>query len=98
VTDHPFDGDPASDPTKHYVTFLNAAPKQADVDALVVPREERGRYWVKGREIYQWMPTGRGQTKLDNAFFEKRLGVVGTGRNWRTVTALDALAREVDDG
>jgi len=34
----------------------------------------------------------RGRTKLNNAFFEKQLGVAATTRNWKTVTKLAELA------
>jgi hypothetical protein len=31
---------------------------------------------------------GGGRTKLSNAFFERRLGLPATTRNWKTVTTL----------
>lgn len=36
------------------------------------------------------MPGARA-TKLNNALFERRLGVVATARNWRTVTRLELM-------
>lgn len=33
-------------------------------------------------------PNGYGRTKLSNAFFERKLKVAATTRNWKTVTAL----------
>jgi uncharacterized protein (DUF1697 family) len=44
------------------------------------------------REIYLYCPGGYGRTKLNNAFFERKLAVAATTRNWRTVTALADLA------
>lgn len=90
IEKHPF-GRMTDEPTKYYVTFLDTAPTKKALSALAVPKGETGRYWVQGREIYQWMPTGRGQTKLTGSFFEKGLGVIGTGRNWRTVTTLGSM-------
>jgi uncharacterized protein (DUF1697 family) len=37
---------------------------------------------------YLYCPNGYGRTKLNNTFFEKKLGVGATTRNWRTVTTL----------
>ena len=38
--------------------------------------------------VYLKLPHGYGRTKLHNAFFERKLGVAATTRNWRTVRAL----------
>jgi uncharacterized protein (DUF1697 family) len=43
--------------------------------------------------IYLKLPLGYGRTKLNNAWFERRLGTAATTRNWRTVRALVELAR-----
>ncbi len=38
--------------------------------------------------VYLRLPHGYGRTKLNNAYFERKLGVAATTRNWRTVGAL----------
>jgi uncharacterized protein (DUF1697 family) len=42
--------------------------------------------------IYLKLPHGYGRTKLNNAWFERKLGTAATTRNWRTVRALVDLA------
>ena len=42
--------------------------------------------------VYLKLPHGYGRTKLNNAFFERKLGVAATTRNWRTVLALAELS------
>jgi uncharacterized protein (DUF1697 family) len=80
-----------ADPAKLHVTFLVATPDRARVRALgeddVAPEELH----VAGRTVYLHVPGGYGRAKLTNAFFEKRLAVAATTRNWRTVTALAEL-------
>ena len=44
--------------------------------------------------IYLKLPHGYGRTKLNNAWFERKLGTAATTRNWRTVLALAAMAGE----
>jgi uncharacterized protein (DUF1697 family) len=45
--------------------------------------------------VYLKLPHGYGRTKLNNAWFERKLGTAATTRNWRTVTALvDMVAGE----
>jgi uncharacterized protein (DUF1697 family) len=46
-----------------------------------------------GQEIYLFCPNGYGKTKLSNNFFERKLKVAATTRNWKTVNALYTLAR-----
>jgi uncharacterized protein (DUF1697 family) len=42
--------------------------------------------------VYLKLPNGYGRTKLNNAWFERKLGTAATTRNWRTVVALAELA------
>ena len=42
--------------------------------------------------VYLKLPHGYGRTKLNNAWFERKLGTAATTRNWRTVVALADLA------
>jgi uncharacterized protein (DUF1697 family) len=38
--------------------------------------------------VYLKLPNGYGRTRLNNAWFERKLGTAATTRNWRTVRAL----------
>lgn len=77
------------DPKLVHVAFLGEAPDPAAVAALdpgaLLPEE----LVVRGREAYLWYAHGVQGTKLDGPL--RRLGVVATARNWRTVLALQAL-------
>ena len=42
--------------------------------------------------VYLKLPHGYGRTKLNNAWFERKLGAAATTRNWRTVRALAEMA------
>jgi uncharacterized protein (DUF1697 family) len=44
--------------------------------------------------VYLKLPHGYGRTRLNNAWFERKLGTAATTRNWRTVRALAELAGE----
>ena len=44
--------------------------------------------------IYLKLPHGYGRTKLNNAWFERKLGTAATTRNWRTVLALAEMVGE----
>ncbi len=46
---------------------------------------------VVGREVYLCCPNGYGRTKLTTAWFERKLDVPATTRNWTTVAKLVEL-------
>ncbi len=99
--DSPYIG-PGLDPTSLHVTFLAASPApepRRRLAGLVEAAASEGtfgrdRFELVGDVVYLHCPGGYGQTKLNNAFFERHLGVMATTRNWRTVTALADLVVE----
>jgi uncharacterized protein (DUF1697 family) len=91
VANNPFLGRNV-DPTKLHLTFLAEAPESARVARLEAPGGEPDEFFLAGREIYLHCPNGYGRTKLNNAYFERRLALVATTRNWKTVTTLSNLA------
>jgi uncharacterized protein (DUF1697 family) len=84
---NPFSGR-TDDPTKLHVTFLADRPAPALVAEIPTDRGGSDEFRVAGREIYLFCPRGYGETKLGNAFFEKRLATRATTRNWKTVAKL----------
>jgi uncharacterized protein (DUF1697 family) len=82
----------ASDQKQLHVTFLAERPAPANVEQLDPGHSPPDEFRVVGREVYLYCPNGYGPSKLSNAYFEKKLGVAATTRNWRTVTALAELA------
>ncbi len=81
------------DLAKLHVVFLDREPSADAVAGLDPDRSPGDRWKVRGREIYLHLPGGAGRTKLTLDYFERRLGVRGTARNWRTVLELLARSR-----
>jgi uncharacterized protein (DUF1697 family) len=81
-----------TDPARLHVTFLADAPDPHLVSRVDGHNAEPDEFQIIGREIYLHCPHGYGRTKLNNAFWERRLGVAATTRNWHTVTKLFQLA------
>ena len=84
----------AGDRSRLLVTFLSDAPDLEAVAELAPAEFEPDVFAVGEREIYAWYPDGVRATRLSNAFWERRLEVVATGRNWNTVTRLLELMDE----
>ena len=84
----------ATDITKLHVTFLSEKPDKAALKQLETIETGGDAFEVAEKHIYLYCPNGYGRTKLSNTFFEKKLKVAATTRNWNTVTALLEMAKK----
>ncbi len=84
---------PRAEPTHHHVVFLSAPPLPQGLAALTEAAADGESFKVIDRDIHLYLPAGIGRAKLGQALIERRLGVIGTARNWRTVQQLHALCR-----
>jgi uncharacterized protein (DUF1697 family) len=92
IDNNPFVNERHEDPVRLHVTFLYKSPGQPDLAQLATPKGETDEFAMGEKEIYLFCPNGYGRTKLSNTFFEKKLKVPATTRNWNTVNALFNLA------
>ncbi|HVM86902.1 MAG TPA: DUF1697 domain-containing protein [Puia sp.] len=74
-----------------HVTFLSGTPLMENI------RKVKGDYLTdefifKGKNIYLYCPNGYGRTKLNNNFFENKLKLTATTRNWKTIIELVNIA------
>jgi uncharacterized protein (DUF1697 family) len=78
------------------VTFLDSQPEEIDLDIINKAKQEGEEFAIDGKAVYLYCPNGYGNTKLSNAFFEKKLKVNATTRNWKTTTELLRIATNND--
>ena len=81
-------------PSRVMVTFLFERPEQSRLIELSVPENDTCEFVIADQEIFLFCPDGYGRSKLSNNFFEKKLDVIATTRNWKTVVALYELSSE----
>jgi uncharacterized protein (DUF1697 family) len=86
---HPFE---VVDAARSYVTFLSGAPTPAAIDSAADVVAGADEWRVVGRDLHVRFEEGAGRATLDVNALYRRLGVAGTARNLRTVTALVRLA------
>ena len=79
---------------RFYVTFLSEAPKQEYVAKTNELNFTPDKFIISGKEVYLLIPVSYGNTKLSNNFFENKLKVTATTRNWKTVNELVRIAKE----
>ena len=92
LADNPFLGEKDINPDWLYVTFLADSPRPSDREAISKYDFSPERFCLVRNEAYLYCPKGYGNTKISNLFFENRLKVNATTRNWKTVIKLVDLA------
>jgi uncharacterized protein (DUF1697 family) len=87
LKNNPFHGQYESHKHMHVLFLKDEMPKEKEeqLQAAALPGE---RYEIRGREIYNLLPSGVAGSLLTKGFFEKKPRVPYTGRNWRTVEKL----------
>ena len=75
------------DKTLH-VTFLSKIPDVADVEKIKNGQYAGDEFVIVGKNAYLYCVNSYHKTKLSNSFFENKLKVTATTRNWRTVNEL----------
>ncbi len=90
---NPFPAAAVERPKLLHVTFLADDPAADGVAAMHSDDLTKQSCRVDGRHLYVDYVDGVHGSKLTPAYFERRLGVEGTARNWRTVLALADMAR-----
>jgi len=76
-----------------YVTFLSDKPTKENIQKLNSIESSPDEYQIDKNLVYLFLPNGAGKTKLSNNFFENKLKLVGTTRNWKTIKALSERAQ-----
>lgn len=72
-----------------HVTFFEQKPSATKITEMQLPQESGAdRFVISSKEVFLYCPGGYGKTKLNNSFFERKLSVQCTTRNWKTVNAL----------
>ncbi len=91
VVANPYMKDKRIDVDELHVTFLAEAPKSP-----MIPEHNYApdSFVLTKKEVYLHCPDGYGNTKLNNTFFENKLKVSCTTRNWRTVNELVRMGEE----
>jgi uncharacterized protein (DUF1697 family) len=93
AADNPFP-EAGENPKSLHLFFLAETPKKADLKSFEAVRAPTERFALTRKIFYLHTPDGFGISKLASRT-ERLLGVAATARNWRTVTALIAMAKEM---
>jgi uncharacterized protein (DUF1697 family) len=78
-----------------HVTFLAELPKQEYLESIKKYDYPPDQFVIVGKDVFIYCPNGYGKTKLNNEFFESKLKVSASTRNWRTVNTLVEIANSI---
>jgi uncharacterized protein (DUF1697 family) len=78
--------------SKLHYTILSNEPSSDLINKLVLNSYEPDNFKIIKNVIYLYCPNGYGNTKLSNTFFEKKLKVNATTRNFNTISKLIEIA------
>ncbi|WP_215907111.1 DUF1697 domain-containing protein [Kordia aestuariivivens] len=81
-----------ADISKQGITFLATIPSATTIEI----DSKDDRFEIINSEIYLDCPGGFGRTKLTNNFFERKLKIRATTRNWKTIYKLLDLAEAME--
>ncbi len=94
ILDNPFVKEKNMDVKKLHVTFLSETPDKEEIEQIKDTNFSPDQFIIKGKEIYLHIPGSYAETKLSNKFFENKLKVSATTRNWNTVNKLLEMAQQ----
>ena len=95
LENNPFLTDITKDQTYMHLTFLSETPDKTLLDKIPPDLYIPDEFSYSGKTIYLYCPTGYGNTKLNNSFFENKLKLTATTRNLRTTKELLVLAEKI---
>ncbi len=94
ITLNPFIDEENFNPEKLAVIFLYEKPSEAQIEKVININYPPDKFIITGKEVFIYCPNGFGTSKIYTGFFENKMKVTGTGRNWNTVNALLKIAEK----
>ncbi|NOR88010.1 MAG: DUF1697 domain-containing protein [Bacteroidales bacterium] len=77
-----------------YVTFLSQIPSEDRLSIINEKGFSSDKFEIIGKNIFGYSSGEYSDSKLSNQFFEIKLKVSATTRNWKTVLKLNELAKK----
>ena len=94
ISANPFLAEENFEPSKMSVIFLYEKPSEAQIQKVINIDYPPDKFRIIGKDIFIYCPNGFGKTRLYTNFFEKKMGMTGTARNWKTITTLLQMAEK----
>jgi uncharacterized protein (DUF1697 family) len=91
VANNPFWKEKDVDIDRLHLTFLKDLPVPEKLEKISTFTFPPDKFEIIGKDAFIFCSTSYSGSKLTNQFFESKLGVQATTRNWKTVMKLDEM-------
>jgi len=98
ISGNPFLNDKTKNKAQFHVTFLSCLPNRESFGKIEAAQYHPDEFFLVDKAIYLYCPNGYGKSKLTNGFFENKLQVTATTRNWKTTNELYNFAEKISNG
>jgi uncharacterized protein (DUF1697 family) len=78
-----------------YFVLYTDIPKKIDLTVIEDKKIESETFYIGENAVYLNCPDGFGRTKLNNNFFESKLKIQASTRNWKTAYHLLEMAKSI---
>jgi uncharacterized protein (DUF1697 family) len=95
ITNNPFAKDKKKLAEHLHVTFLADTPIKENIDGITKINFGDDTFAVIDKAVYLYCPNSYSSSKLTNGFFENKLKVIATTRNWKTCNELVNIAERM---
>ncbi len=95
ISNNPFVTDKGKDITHLHVTFLSDKPNQENFNKIIDGSYQADEFHLVDKAIYLYCPNSYSDSKLSNNFFESKLKVTASTRNWKTIKELLNIATKI---
>ena len=95
LVNNPFIKDELKNTAFMHLTFLSGIPDKTNLEKIHAGYYLPDEFYISGKTIYLYCPTGYGNTKLSNTFFENKLNLTATTRNLKTSSVLLSMAENL---
>jgi uncharacterized protein (DUF1697 family) len=93
IQNNPFLKSDQVDIDRLHLTFLKEIPRNDNLVKINTYDFQPDKFEVIGDDVFLYCAGKSSDSKLTNAFFENKLKVTATTRNWKTVLALSELIK-----
>lgn len=94
INKNPFFEDAVAEIERLHLTFLKESPEKQQLEKLKEQNFYPDEFVVKDKDVFIYCSGRYSDSSLSNSFFESKLKVPATTRNWKTVLTLSELVEK----
>ncbi len=97
ISKNPFLQDKTKEVSHLHLTFLSDNPEKERYNKIKVVQYQPDEFYLIDKAIYLYCTNGYSNSKLTNSFWETKLKVNATTRNWKTIKEIFNIAEKISN-